>query len=89
MARGREAPHRPVARLVLPPQDAYSPARQAHFDDVLSFGPAHSLATHRPLGSITRARLQTYGILSANRHARNGVEPREPREPRSIDGVPD
>jgi hypothetical protein len=35
-----ESPYRPVARITLPPQDAYSPARRVYFDDVLSFSPA-------------------------------------------------
>ena len=75
-----------VARLVLPRQEAYNPARQAYFDDVLAFRPAHSLQAHRPLGSVMRARLKTYAALSAFRHGRNGTPEREPR---SIDEVPD
>ena len=75
-----------VARLALPAQDACSPARQAYFDDVLAFRPAHSLAAHRPLGSIMRARLATYQALSAYRHERNG-QPQA--EPASIGDVPD
>ena len=81
-----ESPYVPVARLVLPAQDAHSPARQAYFDDVLSFRPGHGLAAHRPLGSLMRARLATYPALSAFRHGRNGVAEREPR---SLDEVPD
>lgn len=73
-----ESPYQPVARITLPPQDAYGAARQAYFDDGLSFSPAHSLAAFRPLGSLMQARLKTYGILSANRHARNGVEQQQP-----------
>ncbi len=81
-----ESPYVPVARLVLPAQDAYSPARQAYFDDVLSFRPAHALAAHRPLGSLMRARLTTYQALSTYRHKRNG---QLQAEPAAIDGVPD
>lgn len=80
------SPYVPVARLVLPAQDAHSPARQAYFDDVLAFRPGHGLAAHRPLGSLMRARLATYPALSAFRHGRNGVAEREPR---SLDDVPD
>ncbi len=81
-----ESPYVAVARLTLPAQDAYSPARQAYFDDMLSFRPAHSLAAHRPLGSIMRARLTTYQALSAYRHERN----HQPQtEPASIGDVPD
>ncbi len=81
-----QSPYVPVAVIAVPPQDAYSPARQAYFDEVLSFQPAHSLAAHRPLGSLMRARLQTYGALSAYRHAQNG---KRQLEPPAIDQVPD
>jgi hypothetical protein len=81
-----ESSYLSVARLVLPKQEAYSPTRQAYFDDVLAFRPAHSLEAHRPLGSLMRARLKTYAALSAFRHGRNGTPEREPR---SIDEVPD
>ncbi len=81
-----ESPYVAVARLSLPAQNAYSPARQVYFDDALSFRPTHSLAAHRPLGSLMRARLATYPALSAYRHERNKqVE----QDPRSADQVPD
>ena len=81
-----ESPYVAVAHLSLPPQDAYSPARRAYFDDVLAFRPAHSLVTHRPLCSIMRARLAAYSALSAYRHERN----HQPQtEPASIGDVPD
>ena len=76
----------PVARITLPPQDAYSPARRVYVDDVLSFSPAHGLADHRPLGSIMRARLKGYEPASRFRHEMN-VQPRV--EPRSVDEIPD
>ena len=75
-----------MAVIAVPPQDSYSPARQAYFDEVLSFQPAHALAAHRPLGSVMRARLQTYGALSAHRHAQNG---KRQLEPTSVEEVPD
>ncbi len=81
-----ESPYVAVARLVLPPQNAYSPARQAFFDDVLSFQPAHALQAHRPLGSLMRARLATYQALSAYRHEQNH---QKQVEPYSVDQVPD
>ncbi|MCJ2111807.1 catalase family protein [Methylobacterium sp. E-025] len=79
------SPYRTVARLVLPAQDSTSETRRAYADDVLSFRPAHSLAAHRPLGSLMRARLKTYQALSSFRHARNGVPETEPR---AIEEVP-
>jgi hypothetical protein len=81
-----ESPYRPVARLVLPVQDACSPPRRRFVDEVLSFCPSHALAAHRPLGSLMRARLRAYPALSAWRHRRNGVAAREPR---SLDEIPD
>lgn len=79
------SPYRTVARLVLPKQDALSAARTRYADETLSFRPAHSLAAHRPLGSLMRARLKTYRALSEFRHARN----RAPEvEPRSIAEIP-
>ena len=75
-----------VARLTLPAQDAHSPARAAYYNDVLAFRPAHSLQAHRPLGSLMRARLKTYGALSEYRHGRNGTPEVEPA---SITDLPD
>jgi hypothetical protein len=62
-----------VATLRLPRQDAYGAARVRYFDDVMTFRPAHSLAVHRPLGGVMRARLQVYRALSDFRHRENGV----------------
>jgi hypothetical protein len=81
-----ESPYRPVARLILPPQIAYSPARRAFVDEELLFCPAHSLAAHRPLGSIMRARMRAYEVLGQARQEQNG---RPTREPRSIAEMPD
>ncbi len=80
----RESPYRTVARLRLPKQEACSPARRA-FVDGLSFCVSHSLAAHRPLGSIMRARLAAYPAMSRLRRETNGVALREPA---SIDEVP-
>jgi hypothetical protein len=79
------SPHQPIAKITLPPQDVYSPARRVYGDDVLSFNPWHCLPEHRPLGSIMRVRIKAYEASSAYRHAMN-VQPRT--EPRSIDEVP-
>ena len=81
-----QSPYQPIARLVLPAQDAWSPARQAFVDESLSFCPAHSLAAHQPLGSIMRARMQAYEVLSRDRREQNGVPMIEPR---SMDELPD
>ncbi len=80
------SPYRAVARLVLPRQDALGEARRAFVGERLSFRPAHSLAAHRPLGSLMRARLATYQALAAFRQKQNGVEAAEPT---SLDQIPD
>ena len=80
-----ESPYQTVARLVLPAQDAYGPARADYVEEELSFCPAHSLAAHRPLGSINRARLRAYEVMSTRRREQND---RPVREPRSIAQMP-
>lgn len=47
--------------------------------------PPHSLAAHRPLGSLMRARLKTYAALSRFRHTRNATPEVEPT---GIEDVP-
>ena len=74
-----DSQYRTVATITIPRQDAYSPARRRYFDEVMSFRPAHSLAAHRPLGSVMRARLEVYQALAAFRQRENGVAPQEPR----------
>ena len=60
-----------VARLIIPSQTAWDPAKDNYFED-LSFSPAHALLAHRPLGGINRARLLAYKMLAARRLADNG-----------------
>ncbi|MDB5592082.1 catalase family protein [Enterovirga sp.] len=80
-----ESPYRPVARLTLMPQEAFTPARREFVDERLLFCPAHSLEAHRPLGSVMRARMRVYEALGPARLRENG----RPRvEPRSIDELP-
>jgi hypothetical protein len=67
------SPYRTIATIRIPAQNAYSPARQRFFDEVMTFRPAHSLVEHRPLGSVMRARLQVYRALSDFRHRENGI----------------
>lgn len=74
-----ESPYRPVARLILPPQPAYDAERRSAVDENLSFCPSHSLAAHRPLGSIMRARMHAYEVLGRQRREINGRPTGEPR----------
>jgi len=81
-----ESPYRPVARLVLPRQEAMGEARHVFFNDRMSFRPSHGLTAHRPLGSLMRARLRTYQALVAFRQGRNGDTAAEPT---GLDQIPD
>ena len=74
-----DAAWRKVATLRIPPQSFDSP-EQIAFGENLSFTPWHSLADHRPLGGINRARRAIYRAISAQRHELNGVPRREPVE---------
>ena len=72
-----DSPFRQVATLTLPVQDAWSDRseiEEAH----LSFAPGHSLAAHRPLGSIMRARMRAYSVMSQTRAVENGLTIIEP-----------
>ncbi len=80
-----ESPYRPVARLVIPAQNAFDPARADVVDGNFSFSPAHTLVAHRPLGGINRARLVAYTAMAALRRQETG---RPTAEPASIDAVP-
>lgn len=80
------SPHQPIARIVIPAQEAYSPARRVFSDDKLSFNPWHTIPEHQPLGSIMRVRIKAYESSTAFRHAMN-VQPRI--EPKSIDEIPE
>lgn len=79
------SPYRTIATLRLPVQNAGSPERRRFFDEVMNFSPAHALATHRPLGSVMRARLRVYGALSAFRHTETATPVQEPA---SLDAIP-
>lgn len=69
--------YREVARIIIPAQTAWDGAKDTYFED-LSFSPAHSLAAHRPLGSVNRARLAVYGVMSDLRHRENSRPEIEP-----------
>ncbi len=80
-----ESPYRAVAQIVIPPQDAFDPARADVVDDNFSFSPAHTLVAHRPLGGVNRMRLAAYTALATLRRQENA---RPIDEPTSIDQVP-
>ena len=65
----RDSPYVAVARVTVPRQPAWSEARAVQVDDALAFSPWNCLAAHEPLGSINRARRDTY-VQSAQFRAR-------------------
>ncbi len=81
-----QSPYQVLGKIVLPAQDAFSPARRVYADDVLSFYPCHCLPEHRPLGRINRVRIKAYESSAAYRHTTN-AQPRT--EPTDISQLPD
>ncbi len=80
------SPPQPVAKLIVPPQEADSAARRDYGDDILSFSAWRCLEAHRPLGSIMRLRRKVYEASSRFRHERNA---RPAIEPADIAEMPD
>ena len=80
------SPYVAVARITVPPQCAWSPARAAAVDEGMAFDPWHGLAAHRPLGTIMRVRRTVYAALRASRAERSG---RAIEEPRAAPDLPD
>lgn len=64
--------YRTVATLDAAPQRTWAPGVTDAEDDALAFNIWNGLEAHRPLGSINRARRDTYRRSSAFRHAANG-----------------
>ncbi|MBV9388638.1 MAG: catalase family protein [Chroococcidiopsidaceae cyanobacterium CP_BM_ER_R8_30] len=82
----QDSPYQAIAKITIPVQEAYSPARRVYVDEVLSFNAWHCIAEHRPLGSIQRVRMQVYEASSRYRHEMN----QQPKvEPRSLEEMPD
>jgi len=73
------SPYRPIARMTVKPQVAWSETRSSAVDDGMSFSPWHGLATHRPLGGIMRVRKAVYEKAKQFRAEKNGRVIEEPR----------
>jgi hypothetical protein len=74
------SPYRPIARITVKPQVAWSEARSSAVDDGMSFSPWHGLAAHRPLGGIMRVRKAVYEMAKKFRTEKNSRIIEEPRE---------
>lgn len=70
-----------VGILELPQQDLGTRG-QSNYGENLAYNPWHSLAEHRPAGSISDARKVVYRASAGNRRNVNGVAQAEPAEPR-------
>jgi len=75
--REDESPFQKVATIRIP-QQVFDNQKQNEFGENLSFSPWHSIAEHRPLGGINRARGFIYPFISKFRHQTNNVPVKEP-----------
>ncbi len=80
------SPYVTVARITAQPQVSWSPARSAAVDDGMSFSPWHSLAAHRPLGSVMRVRRAVYEASARFRAIANKTTVQEPSR---LDSLPE
>jgi hypothetical protein len=75
-----QSPYRTVARITAKSQDTWSHDKVRRVDDGLSFSPWHGLSAHQPLGSVMRARKDTYQASARFRGERNECPMLEPRK---------
>jgi len=68
----KASPYRTVGRITVAPQLSLGTDLASQVDDQTFFSPWHGLAAHRPLGSVNRARRQTYEMSANFRGAFNG-----------------
>lgn len=73
-----EAPFVQVATLALAPQDSWDDARVQAVDKAMRFSVWTGLAAHQPLGSVNRARRDTYRHSAQFRARANGCPIHEP-----------
>jgi hypothetical protein len=83
-----ESPYRPVARIRVPAQPAWSEQRAVQADDGLAFSPWHGITAHQPLGSVNRVRRSTYAAISSFRAEHNRHPIQEPQSAVGLSGAP-
>lgn len=76
-----QSPYIAVARIRVEPQQAWTEPRVTAVDEGFAFSPWHGLATHRPLGSIMRARKAAYEMSAQFRDRHGHATVAEPRGP--------
>jgi hypothetical protein len=74
-----QSPYQPVARIIVPPQNAWSATRVQAIDERMSFSVWHALAAHRPLGAMNRVRKTVYQSAVGFRAEHNHVSVTEPK----------
>lgn len=67
-----ESPYLTVGKVTIAPQAAWTDEKAAVVEDKMYFSPWHSLAAHRPLGSIQRARNAPYKASAEFRRSMYG-----------------
>lgn len=67
------SPYRIVARVIAPPQPAWTGAASREIDDGVGFSPWHGLEAHRPLGEIMRLRRSAYAASQKFRASKRGA----------------
>ncbi|OQR95511.1 hypothetical protein THRCLA_07801 [Thraustotheca clavata] len=60
------SPFVPLARITIPKQECLTPERNA-LAESLRFNPVHALKEHLPLGSLNRARMEVYKVVSKDK----------------------
>jgi hypothetical protein len=81
-----QSPYQSVARISIPAQDAWSPARVKLVDEQMSFSPWHALAAHRPLGAMNRVRKSVYDTAARFRAEHNKLPHAEPNSIADVRG---
>lgn len=73
----KNSPYIKLATIKIKKQD-FNTKNRIELAEDLSFSPAHSLKTHKPIGGINRARIKIYKVLSNFRHEKNNKKVFEP-----------
>jgi hypothetical protein len=71
--------YQPIARILIPAQEAWSASRVQAVDEQMSFSAWHALAAHRPLGAMNRVRKAVYDTAARFRAEHNKVRISEPK----------
>lgn len=74
-----KSPFVSVAKIFIPKQNFTSKAQMDFCEDI-SYTPWHSLAEHKPLGSLNRVRKEVYTTISKFRHSKNNTIRKEPTD---------